>query len=80
MEVLNPKTNRYVKVGSQGYKRLVREGVIKPAETPTVPQITPIKQEAAPKPVEEPYDEAILQNKLAEISTQMISSNLKKNR
>lgn len=80
-EVLNPKTNRFVKVGSQGYKRLVREGTIKAVEHVE----TPIKSKAILTPTqeteesdEETFDESKLQTKLAEISTDMISKNLKK--
>ena len=73
MEVLNPKTNRFVKVGSQGYKRLVRDGTIKPAEAqPTLP----VPAEAATPP-EESFDDSKLQSKLAEISTDMIKENMK---
>jgi hypothetical protein len=77
MEVKNPKTNRYVKVGSQGYKRLVREGVIKPVET--VEQTTPVfAPQTEPEPEEpEPFDETKLQSTLADISTDMIKNNLK---
>lgn len=84
-EILNPKTNRFVKVGSQNYKRLVREGTIKAFEpvetsikpTPTphpTPNLTPEPEELA----EEPFSESILQSKLAEISTTMIQKNIKK--
>lgn len=76
-EILNPKTNRFVKIGSQGYKRLVREGTIKavePVETPLIVKPTPPPE---PEP-EEPFSESILQTKLAEISTEMIQKNMKK--
>ena len=32
--VLNPKTNRFINVGTQKYKRLIAEGVIQPAVEP----------------------------------------------
>ena len=80
-EILNPRTNRFVKVGSQGYKRLVRGGIIIPVES------APIKQESAPikqettnlnEPDEPEFNETKLQTKLAEISTDMIQKNMKK--
>ena len=77
-EILNPKTNRFVKIGSQGYKRLVREGTIQavePVETKAKP--IPIKRELTPEPEPE-FDEAKFQSKLAEISTDMIQKNMKK--
>ena len=33
-KVLNPKTNRFVHVGTQKYKRLISEGVIQPVSDP----------------------------------------------
>jgi hypothetical protein len=58
--VLNPESNRFVKINSAKYKRLVKEGVIqvqtpepaeevKPAETPPPPPPTPPPSPALPK-------------------------------
>ena len=70
-EVQNPLTKRYLKIGSPAHKRLVRSGVLPPVEQPEIPQ-TP---EALGIPIE--FNEKHLQNKLAEISTDLIRDNLK---
>lgn len=76
-KVLNPRTNRFVKVNSQKYNRLVAEGVIKPIEK--VKQTETVLPTETMKPTPEPeFSEGKLQSKLAEISTDMIKDNLKK--
>jgi hypothetical protein len=64
-EIQNPLTKRYVKIGSPAHKRLVRSGTLPAVEQPETP-------EPAPE-----FNEKHLQTKLAEISTDMIKSNLK---
>ena len=72
-EIQNPLTKRYVKIGSPAHKRLVRAGVLPPVEQPeTPPEPNP---EALGIPIE--FNEKHLQNKLAEISTDLIRDNLK---
>ena len=68
-EIQNPLTKRYVKIGSPQHKRLVRNGTL-PPETPPEPN-----PEALGIPIE--FNEKHLQNKLAEISTDLIRDNLK---
>ena len=71
-EIFNPNTKRYLKVGSPAYKRLVRAGVLPPPSPEAPPEPTP---EALGIPIE--FNEKHLQNKLAEISTDLIRDNLK---
>ena len=71
MEVINPRTNRFVKLGSQNYKRLVREGIIVPEQPDTVENTPSIEPEPE-------FDESLLQKKMANISTDMIQKNMKK--
>ena len=66
-EILNPLTKRFVKIGSPQHKRLVRNGTLPPVEE-TPPE---------PSPEAPEFNEKHLQNKLAEISTDMIRDNLK---
>ncbi len=61
-EIINPLTKRYVTIGSQAYKRLVRDGTL-PA--------------ASPEPEKPEFNEKNLQTKLADVSTDMIKDNLK---
>jgi hypothetical protein len=50
--ILNPKTNRFVKVGGPKYKRLVKEGFITPnAETPEPVETSDPVAEKEPEPV-----------------------------
>jgi hypothetical protein len=57
--ILNPKTNRFVKVGGPKYNRLVKEGFIKPEATSEVLSETIVKPtpELTPKPTPEPTPE-----------------------
>jgi hypothetical protein len=52
--ILNPKTNRFVKVGGPKYNRLVKEGFIKPEATPEPLSETIVEPEAVPEAVPEP--------------------------
>ena len=80
--VMNPETNRIISKKTAKYKRLVKLGLIVEDE-PKVEKIKPkepIKQEPEPElPEPEPeFNESKLQEKLSEISTNMIQTNLKK--
>lgn len=48
-KILNPKSNRFVKVGTQKFKRLVAEGIIKPVGE--IKQVEPVEQVTEVKPV-----------------------------
>ena len=94
MSVLNPKTNRMVKVGTAAYKRAVREGHIKTEPTATTEDTS--DDEEMLKPKQKPkqkskskqkpdsdsessgYNEIDLKTRMSEISTDMIKSNMKK--
>ena len=81
--ILNPKSNRQVKVGSQSYRRLVREGIIKPVQEvkpkeQEVEVVEEVKQEVKQEVKEVEYDEAKLQTALADLSTDIIKNNLTK--
>lgn len=69
-KVFNPTTKRYMKVGSQQYNKAVVMGIIKPVEE--------VKPPPEPTPPEPEFDESKLQEKLADISTDLIKDNLKK--
>jgi len=87
---MNPETNRIISKKTAKYKRLVKLGLIvedepkveKVKETPKEP-IKPkpepvVETKPEPEEEEEPFDERKLQEKLSEISTDMIQQNLKK--
>lgn len=61
MSVLNPDTNRYIKVNSQKHKRLIKEGKLPPYEPPPPP--------APPSPSRS------ARKKLARIATDVASEN-----
>ena len=70
-KVLNKRTNRMVKVGTQSYRNALRSGDIEPPKT---------VEAIEPEPVEEPepeFSESKLQKKLADISTNMIKDNMR---
>jgi hypothetical protein len=67
-KVLNPKTNRFVHVGTQKYKRLISEGVIQPVSDPEE-TITPATAPAAPES---------LKVKLIETATDVVKENATK--
>jgi hypothetical protein len=67
-KVLNPKTNRFVHVGTQKYKRLISEGVIQPVSEPEE-IITPATAPAAPES---------LKVKLIETATDVVKENATK--
>ena len=77
MEVINPRTKRFVKVGSQSYKRLVREGIIVPEQPDTKQEDNTQHLDSEPE-TEPEFDESLLQKKMANISTDMIQKNMKK--
>ena len=70
-KVLNPKTGRYIMVGTKRYDKLVAEGVIKEE---------PSENESNNDEAESPdnYNEEELQTTLANLSTDMIRDNLEK--
>ena len=68
-KVINPRTNRFVHVGTQKYKRLVSEGVIQPVSEPEE-AITPA---TAPAPAPEN-----LTVKLIETATDIVKDNATK--
>ena len=74
-KVLNPRTNRFVKVGTQKYNRLVAEGVITLKQVETPKQVEPKEQPEPEKPA--PYDERRLKTTLADITTDMVKENMK---
>jgi len=78
MSVLNPKTNRLVKIGTQNYRRLVREGVIKPMEQPPEPKIEPPPEpiEPPPSPIEtQKFNEDDYHAKMAQTFQQIVKEN-----
>ena len=77
MEVINPRTKRFVKVGSQSYKRLVREGIIVPEQPVTRQEDNTQRLDSEPE-TEPEFDESLLQKKMDNISTDMIQKNMKK--
>ena len=77
MEVINPRTKRFVKVGSQSYKRLVREGIIVPEQPDTRQEENTLHLDTEPETGPE-FDESLLQKKMANISTDLIQKNMKK--
>jgi len=77
MEVINPRTKRFVKVGSQSYKRLVREGIIVPEQLVTRQEDNTQRLDSEPE-TEPEFDESLLQKKMDNISTDMIQKNMKK--
>ena len=68
-KVLNKRTNRMVKVGTQSYRNALRNGDIEPPKT--VEAIEPVEE---PEPE---FSESKLQKKLADISTDMIKDNMR---
>ena len=68
-KVLNKRTNRMVKVGTQSYRNALRSGDIEPPKT--VEAIEPVEE---PKPE---FSDSKLQKKLADISTNMIKDNMR---
>lgn len=82
---LNPQTGRIISKTTSKYKRLVKLGVIvedELKEQKEQKQPQPKQLEEAPEPEKQPqeqeFDESKLQEKLADISTEMIQKNLKK--
>jgi hypothetical protein len=81
-KILNPKTNRFVNIGTQKYKRLVAEGVLKHAE----PNFSDADQKTLPTPNYSDADQKILpapeptpdfKIKLMEVSTDLVKDNIK---
>jgi hypothetical protein len=52
-QIVNPKTNRKVKVGSAVYKKLVKEGVIEPVGEQANQYVKKEPQESEPQPSSE---------------------------
>ncbi len=67
-KVINPRTNRFVHVGTQKYKRLISEGVIQPVSEPEE-TIRPATAPAAPES---------LKVKLIETATDIVKENAAK--
>jgi len=67
-KVINPRTNRFVHVGTQKYKRLISEGVIQPVADPEE-IIRPATAPAAPEN---------LKVKLIETATDIVKENAAK--
>ena len=79
--VLNPQTNRFVRIGTQKYKRLVREGIITPIDQAPTPEPTP-EQISEPTPVTPPveivapdFDNNDFKKLMAEQFTQVVREN-----
>ena len=83
--VLNPQTNRIISTKTAKYKKLVKLGLIvedKPkVEKVEKPQKVEVKEAVIEPEVEadeeQPFDEAKLQMKLADISTSVVKKNMK---
>ena len=83
--VINPKTNRRVKTGTQAFRRLVREGVIQDPRTIKVVKEPIEVVEVVKEPIEvvetapvKPIDGVKLQTKLLELSTDAVANNIRK--
>jgi hypothetical protein len=75
-KIINPKTNRFVNVGTQKYKRLVSEGVIQPVDAaPAAPAAAPAPAAPAPAAAAAP---ASLKVKLIETATDIVKENANK--
>jgi hypothetical protein len=69
--ILNPKTNRFVKVGGPKYNRLVKEGFIKPEAT-SEPLAEPTP-EPEPKPVPEPVPKPVsVKAEMAKVAVDLV--------
>lgn len=55
--ILNPRTNRMVKVGGSAYRRMVREGLVSVQAKAAVPELEP-EPEPVPEPEPEPKPES----------------------
>lgn len=82
--VINPQSNRFVKVGTQKYKRLVREGIIKPIEQ-VPPQVPTPSPEPEPLHIETPspektpkFNEDDYHTKMRETFQQIVKENEEK--
>lgn len=75
--VLNPKTNRFVRIGTQKYKRLIREGVLKePPQSPKEFAPTPEPIEPPPSPIEtQKFNEDDYHAKMAETFQKIVKEN-----
>jgi hypothetical protein len=71
--ILNPSTNRFVLVGSSKYKRLVKEGVIKP-HVPQ-PQTQPQPAPSRPPSPESPPSTRSLKKELIKTTTDIVRDN-----
>jgi hypothetical protein len=82
-KVLNPKTKRYVSVGSTSWKKLVLEGVLegsyKPSATPLKKTMVEKKLVKKVKKVEEDEDDEEDEEEDIELLEQQLSEILKKN-
>ena len=75
--ILNPATSRYVRVGSDRYKKLVREGVLKPAAPSPTPAPVTVAASAKPTPVPspDPPKPRSLKKELVKLTTDIVRDN-----
>ena len=75
-KILNRRTNRMIKIGTQAYRNALKAGDLDLTEPePPTPEPEPAAEPAAEP---ETFDESKLQLKLAELSTDMIQKNMKR--
>ena len=77
--ILNPRTQRFVKIGGASYRKAIKNGDIIP---PSMKNVKPVEQPAVEQPVPSPiqppeieYDESRLQDKLGEMTKNVIKTN-----
>ena len=77
--ILNPRTQRFVKIGGASYRKAIKNGDIIP---PSMKNVKPVEQPAVEQPVPSPiqppeieYDESRLQDKLSEMTANVIQTN-----
>ena len=76
-KILNKRTNRMIKRGTQAYRNALKAGDLDLTE-PTPPPTPEPEPEPEIEPEPETFDESKLQIKLVELSTDMIQKNMKK--
>jgi len=72
--ILNPVTNRFIKVNGFLYNRLLKEGLITPQDKPTEP-VEPVESPTQIKPVESPPDKGKLTTLVKETAHALVTNN-----
>jgi len=73
--ILNPRTQRFVKIGGPSYRKAIKNGDIIP---PSMKNVKPVEQPDPIEPIQHPeieYDESRLQDKLSEMTKNVIQNN-----